>query len=134
MCREQLGVRRVEDGQLVWPEAHLAPGQLLVFAGDALGYLTEGRIPPLVHFVVPPDRGARLSMPFFLRPRLDARLEAAGQVVLQRDIDTSEHGRALRSSWPWKRAAYFEGSDGTQAFGGRWKGVRVDVPRLAKAD
>jgi isopenicillin N synthase-like dioxygenase len=65
--------------RVVRPEAHMAPDELLLFAGDALSFLSRGRIPALVHWVeAPPGEAPRFSMPFFLRPRLDALLDPDG--------------------------------------------------------
>jgi len=75
--RVGLGARRRRDGVRLLPEEHMGPNQVLVFAGDALSFLTAGRIPALVHWVIPTDAydpAGRLSMPFFLRPRLSALL------------------------------------------------------------
>ena len=43
-------------------------------AGDALSFLTAGRVPALVHWVGAVAEVQRLSMPFFLRPRPEALL------------------------------------------------------------
>lgn len=89
--RVGLAVRRKSDGATLMPEeALLGEGEIVVFAGDALGFLTAGRIPALVHWVMGTER-ERLSMPFFLRPRPDAMLHAHGprdvQAICQRDLE-----------------------------------------------
>jgi len=125
-----LGARRVEDGRWLWPEQLMKPGQVLVFVGDALGFLTRGSLPALVHYVASPRAGAaaRCSTPFFLRPRLDALLDArlacsydeetAAQrppepPVSQRDLESNRGARgqsSFRHRWPWKAAnAYYGG-------------------------
>ena len=107
------------------PEPRIAPGQLLVFAGDALSFLTAGKLPALVHWVdAPPADEPRYSTPFFLRPRLDAILDpasvassrrssddggASGTVVelaalarvRQRELEANLGN--VRRSWPWKQ-------------------------------
>jgi len=90
------------DGASFEPEALMDETELLAFAGDALSFLTAGRVPALMHCVVPPPpppstprcpasaapaaatqhgtqryarKGApRLSCPFFLRARRGASL------------------------------------------------------------
>lgn len=125
-----VGLRvRTLDGRCWFPEASMAAGELLLFAGDALGYLTAGRVPALMHDVVPPPlseggsairgqgRPARLSIPFFLRGKRAAVLRPpahSGLPPLQ--VALLEHNpHNLRSSWPWKRnaegAAYYGGQE-----------------------
>ena len=113
-----LGVRRWNDGTTYWPEARMRPDEVLLFAGDALGYLTGGRVKPLLHWVAPPraDGPARMSMPFFLRPRLDALLDqaaAAGGAPLSaplgalRQLDLEHNTGDVRWSWDWKKSSYY---------------------------
>ena len=69
-----LGVRRKHDGKAIFPEEGMRRGEVILFAGDALSFLTAGRVPALVHWVAKTADEQRLSMPFFLRPRPAALL------------------------------------------------------------
>ena len=96
-----LGIRRFRDNSSCFPEEQMTPGAVLVFAGDALSYLTAGRLPACVHWVTPATDCARISMPFFLRARRDAKLnpppEMAGRVepLVQHDIDGGDRSCSL---------------------------------------
>jgi isopenicillin N synthase-like dioxygenase len=105
-----VGLRvRLTSGALCEPEREMKPGELIVFAGDALGYMSRGRVPALMHEVVPPRTGdgpsaaPRLSAPFFLRGRHDAHLTPPPPLpplsirALERNVGN------LRSHWPWKQ-------------------------------
>ena len=102
------------------PEAHIGSDQLLLFAGDALSFLSGGRMPALVHWVdAPSGDEPRFSFPFFLRPRQDAHLNPAstrrlGHVDTEheadlaalkpiRQFDLEANQGDVRRSWPWKR-------------------------------
>ena len=83
-----LEVRSPLDGRSFTPESSMSADELLVFAGDSLSYLSSGRVPALMHRVVPPPPPSlissahstthadppRLSCPFFLRARRSATL------------------------------------------------------------
>ena len=71
-----LCVRHLGSSVNVWPEAMMGHDELLVFAGDSLGYLTAGAIQPLMHRVDAPRKGAaeRIAAPFFLRTHSDTKL------------------------------------------------------------
>lgn len=117
-----LHVRRFSDGYHVQPEAHMAPGTMLVFAGDALGLLTHGRVPALVHWVSSPSRGeARISLPFFLRPRLDALLDcqgAPGLSMCQRELEAAgKEVGSVRTQWPWKASNRYYHATATDVVG-----------------
>lgn len=120
--RVGLGVRVLGDGRHVWPEARMADGECLLFAGDALGVLTRGAVPALLHWVEPPKAEARMSMPFFLRPRLDALLDPARvcraappadapRVDPLRQRELEQNAQNVRWRWPWKRTAYYRNED-----------------------
>ena len=87
-----LEVRSPLDGRSFTPESSMSADELLVFAGDSLSYLSSGRVPALMHRVVPPPPPSpissahstthadppRLSCPFFLRARRSATLVPRG--------------------------------------------------------
>ena len=98
----------------------MRPADLLLFAGDALSYLSGGRLLAAMHRAVPPSvrsgpaRPPRVSAPFFLRPRRSALLSPLPRQTELPPLRVSEleHNAAnLRSRWPWKRRAYFEGQE-----------------------
>lgn len=62
------------DGR--WLPIATEPGALVCDTGDMMQLLSGGRLPAVTHRVVNPEGadGGRLSMPFFLHPRPDARL------------------------------------------------------------
>jgi len=111
------------DGRTFFPERHMDAHSVLVFAGDALSFLTAGHVPALMHRVLPPAdaRRPRLSCPFFLRARRGALLHSERQGTLSHGAGRSlpallvtdlEHNAGnLRASWPWKRTPYYEGSE-----------------------
>ena len=116
-----LGTQRA-DGKHLWPEQQMVPGQLLLFAGDALSFITRGRVPALVHCVVPPRCKQRCSMPFFLRPRMNAVLRrsrcaprlAHGEadpepaaLLSCKQTDIEKNGIHTYEVWPWKRGDYY---------------------------
>ena len=108
----------------------MSADELLVFAGDSLSYLSSGRVPGLMHRVVPPPPPPissahstthadppRLSCPFFLRARRSATLEPRRVELEPRRVELEarsgglppllvaalEHNADnLRSRWPWK--------------------------------
>ena len=97
----------------------MAKGELLVFAGDALSYLSAGRVPALMHEVAPPatDGNAtpRLSAPFFLRP-MRAQLLRPPPPLKPLHVEALERNPGnLRSQFPWKVAGplapYFQGQN-----------------------
>ena len=82
---------------------------MLLFAGDALSYLTHGLVPALMHRVVPrppatPSSNApRVSAPFFLRGKRGAVLSPLPPLP-PLSVAVLEHNAGnLRSAWPWKR-------------------------------
>lgn len=118
-----LQVRSPLDGQPYYPEAAggIPDDSLLLFVGDALGYLTLGRVPALMHRVVPTAHtgrgGPRLSAPFFLRAKRGALLHPQRQSdedsssMAPLSVAALEHNASnLRSLWPWKRTAYYRGA------------------------
>ena len=137
--RVGLGVRLLPDGTPYWPEGRMRPDELILFAGDALGYLTQGQVRPLLHWVEPPRAAGstRMSMPFFLRPRLDALLEPAvgrdgvemgghddhasdtPQLGAIRQRQLEQNAGNMRWRWPWKVSPYYfvrpDGQAGEQA-------------------
>ena len=63
------------EGGERWLDVPPRPGTLVVNLGEALELLTGGFLQATVHRVVsPPPRAERLSVAFFLAPRLDAEL------------------------------------------------------------
>ena len=115
-----VGLRvRTLDGRCCLPEEGMAKGELLVFAGDALSYLSAGRVPALMHEVAPPatDGNAtpRLSAPFFLRP-MRAQLLRPPPPLKPLHVEALERNPGnLRSQFPWKVAGplapYFQGQN-----------------------
>ena len=106
--RVGLGIRLYGSHDHVWPEARMRDGDLLLFAGDALSFLTGGRVPPLLHWVEPTIGSPRISMPFFLRPRLNALLDpgdGALQPLRQHQLEANE--KNVRWRWPWKLGEYY---------------------------
>ena len=77
------------DGQ--WHAVSCDPGTLVVNCGDMLSEATSGFYPSTTHRVANPGEGidnvSRISIPFFLSPRLDVRLSArytAGEYLNER--------------------------------------------------
>jgi isopenicillin N synthase-like dioxygenase len=127
---------RTLDGATLYPEEGMEEGEMLLFAGDALSYLTHGMIPALMHRVVPRPLAAappsavtrpsastpastpaaclpRVSAPFFLRGRRGAVLSPLPPLP-PLSVAVLEHNAGnLRSAWPWKRdgplRAYYQG-------------------------
>jgi isopenicillin N synthase-like dioxygenase len=60
-----------DDG--VWLEVPYVPGSVVVNCGEMLQLASDGRVRATVHRVLRAER-ARLSLPFFYNPSLDARL------------------------------------------------------------
>ena len=115
---------RLLDGRFFYPEAVLGDHQLVLYLGDALSYLTGGRVLSLMHEVVPPLPGAprRFSMPFFLRARRAASLQPGlasprllsaralpplSVVALEDDEGGTATQTGLRQRWSWKQTPYF---------------------------
>lgn len=76
---EQPGLQvRNNDGR--WIDVASVPGQLVVNSGDMLREVTRGHYPSTTHRVLNPGgdiaNESRISIPFFLTPRLDVRLSA----------------------------------------------------------
>ena len=70
-----LQVQQPDDGR--WLDVPPLPGSLVVNLGEVLEILSGGLLRATVHRVVSPPPGAdRLSLAFFLGPRLDAQLPA----------------------------------------------------------
>ena len=95
-----LEVRSPLDGRSFSPESSMSADELLVFAGDSLSYLSSGRVPALMHRVVPPPPPPissahstahadppRLSCPFFLRARRSATLEPRRVELVPRRVE-----------------------------------------------
>ena len=120
-----LQMRCPSSGRAYLPEAMMGTGELLVFAGDALSFLSAGQVPAAMHQVLPPVPHAssssalavapRLSAPFFMRGRQDATLVSAACEVPPLTVAALEHNAGnVRSSWPWKQgamAAYYSGQE-----------------------
>lgn len=70
---------QVLDRNNVWHDAKAAPGQIVVNVGDMLQRLTNNRLRSTTHRVVNPPREKwqtpRYSIPFFLHPRSEMRLD-----------------------------------------------------------
>ncbi len=68
-----------------WKPVNAAPGQIVVNVGDMLQRLTNNRLKSTTHRVVNPPRERwhepRLSIPFFLHPRSDMRLDCLSNCV-----------------------------------------------------
>ena len=125
-----VGLRvRTLDGAHVFPEASMAPGELFLFAGDALSYLSSGKVPALMHQVVPPPttpppagspgrpaaEPPRLSAPFFLRGMHSKSLAPPPPLPPLNVALLERNPGNLRSAWPWKRsgplAQYYQGTE-----------------------
>lgn len=102
---------RTLNGHECFPECSMAPGEVILFAGDALSYLTAGALPALMHRVVPDGTGIpRLSAPFFLRGKRGDQLRPPPPLP-PLSIEMLERNPGnLRSSWPWKQGkhAYYQ--------------------------
>ena len=119
---------RLLDGRLLYPEDHLQDNDVVVYIGDALSYLSGGRVQPLMHEVRPPpsagtsgdDGERRLSMPFFLRARRDVvlrpdlaapSLSSAATLAPLRVAELEDDEEGVRQRWSWKQtgkhARYF---------------------------
>ena len=60
------------------------PSEVIIFAGETLGYLTRGKLRAPVHYVDERYMGqARISMPFFLRARPDAFIDGFDGLMSQ---------------------------------------------------
>lgn len=104
------------------PELQMRRGDVLVFAGDALGFLSAGRVRAPMHEVRCASDAAgppRLSMPFFLRPRSGAVLDPAAaspgaprasELRPLRTADLEANADGVRSRWPWKADEYYRGA------------------------
>lgn len=110
------------DGRSCFPEAEMEPGDLFLFAGDALSYLTGGAVPALMHEVTPPTTGTaaghkaaapRLSAPLFLRGRRGEILRPPPPLPPLRVQDLELNPGNLRERFPWKQygahASYYSG-------------------------
>lgn len=128
-----LRVHSPSAGAILFPEAQMAADEVLVFAGDALSFLTAGRVPAAMHQVLPPATAAaataaatapRLSAPFFLRGRRNALLHSTAKGMAPLAVCTLEHNADnLRSQWPWKQgamAAYYQGQTWHESEGQTW--------------
>ena len=62
-----------EDGEWFWPDC--PPGAIVVNFGTYLERLSNGVVRATPHRVIPPVRGPRFSMPFFMCPQLEAVVE-----------------------------------------------------------
>ena len=87
---------------LAWREveAGLTSGQLSVFCGEQLAFLSNGALPAPVHRVPPPPKthGVRFSMPFFARAHPNAtlaRMVPTAHVTHTGDRQVSEHCAAV---------------------------------------
>ena len=60
-----------------WLDIEPVPGQLIVDTGDMMQRITNGRIPATTHRVLAPPgpNKERYSVPFFVHPRPDVRLD-----------------------------------------------------------
>jgi isopenicillin N synthase-like dioxygenase len=74
---EQPGLQ-VQDNAGKWIDVASIPGELVINSGDMLRELTNGYYPSTTHRVLNPGKEianeSRISIPFFLTPRLDIRL------------------------------------------------------------
>lgn len=104
------------DDQGAWLDVErvMPDDAVCVFVGDSLSKLTGGRIPSVIHR---PSQQAcldalahgqgRVSMPYFLRGRLDAVLPGGDtEPVTVAQLENNERG--CRATWPWKRCPYYE--------------------------
>jgi isopenicillin N synthase-like dioxygenase len=87
---EQPGLQ-VRDKAGHWHEVVGNVGDLIINSGDMLQEATGGFFPSTPHQVVNPEKNhdnvSRLSIPYFLTPRLDVRLSAqytAGEFLAER--------------------------------------------------
>jgi len=69
--------------QRLFPEHNVLPNEWLIFPGEAMGYMTSGRIPGNVHRVAwtkkaSPTDPPRMAMPMFLRAEPGALLTRTG--------------------------------------------------------
>ncbi|MEM9174586.1 MAG: 2OG-Fe(II) oxygenase family protein [Myxococcota bacterium] len=71
--QDQQGGLQVRTTDHRWVDVPYLEGAFVVNSGRALQILSGDRYPATVHRVVP-TAGARLSIPFFLEPRWDARI------------------------------------------------------------
>lgn len=98
---------RTLDGHECFPEGSMAPGEAILFAGDALSYITAGVVPALMHRVVPSGNRsgspARLSAPFFLRGKRGAQLRPPSPLPPLSVALLERNPGNLRSAWPWKQ-------------------------------
>lgn len=121
-----LRVRHYGTGAWVDVEEAMAPDEAIVFAGDALSFVSRHHLPALMHHA---DASrmlgrlpqTRLSLPFFLYPDAESVLDASatlpyllraiplsGPTLLPaRDLVDNTHN--CRDGWPWKRLAYYQG-------------------------
>lgn len=74
-----------------WRDVPGAPGDVVVNSGDMLQEASGGRLPSTSHRVINPprvqDNLSRISMPYFIAPRLDLRLSeryTAGSYLRER--------------------------------------------------
>jgi hypothetical protein len=83
-----------DSGALVLPEIGLGPDEWVVFAGETIGFMTNGRLNAPIHRVPWVDTGGafRCSMPFFLRASPSAELLQA-DVADSLNVDQQSLGR-----------------------------------------
>lgn len=79
LLQDDHGGLQVQAADGSWVDAAPVPGAFVVNIGEALELATRGYLRATVHRVVsPPTAVDRLSVPFFLAPRLDAVVEPLG--------------------------------------------------------
>ncbi|MFK7985947.1 MAG: isopenicillin N synthase family dioxygenase [Sandaracinaceae bacterium] len=72
-----------------WLPIHAIEGQIIVDTGDMMSRITHGKVPATTHRVVDDGAsGARYSMPFFVHPHTEARLESLPGCVPEGEAPT----------------------------------------------
>jgi len=74
LLQDETGGLEVLNGEGSWMPAPPVRGTLLVNAGEILEFASNGAFPATPHRVVT-GSGSRVSLPFFLNPGLDTRIE-----------------------------------------------------------
>jgi len=85
LLQDDVGGLQAQNGAGEWVDAPPVPGTLVVNLGEMLQLASGGYYKATVHRVLPPPTGgpARLSVPYFFNPRLDAEITP---LALPRDL------------------------------------------------
>jgi isopenicillin N synthase-like dioxygenase len=102
---------KVREGE--WLDVPVIPGGFVVNLGDLLAKWTNDRWVATAHRVINPPRtnagGARMSIPFFQHPNLDARIEAIPTCVVPGQAP--KYPAVLAGNWAAFRMSGYQATD-----------------------